>query len=80
MRGTTSRIQEEIGEGIVPAYIIKVETDVAMSTKALARLEDVVYDVIVDEFDGSTGLAWITNEEGKVECAGGVTDVYAVYN
>lgn len=61
----------------MPKYVVKIETDVIIP---LDQLEDVVYDAVVDKFGGdATGLRWITNEEDKVECAGGVTDVLAEY-
>lgn len=55
----------------MPGYWIRVETNVTLDTSGLERLEDVVYDTLVDEFGASTE----TYDEGI-----GVTDVDASFN
>ena len=55
----------------MPDYLIKITTDVVLDTAGLERIEDVVYDVLVDEFGGST--------ETTAEDIG-ITDVQTVFN
>lgn len=65
----------------MPDYLIRVRTDAILDRKGLDRLEDVVYDIIVDDFGGNpTGFLWVTTEDETVECSGGVTDVEATFN
>jgi len=63
----------------MPGYTIKVRTEVALSKKDLDRLEDVVYDELVDKMGAPTTEKPAEFIDGKFVRVGGVTDVQATY-
>jgi hypothetical protein len=55
----------------MPAYQVRIETDVVLDQASLDRIEDVVYDVLTLEKGASTAV----DTDGV-----GITDVQTVYN
>lgn len=63
----------------MPEYVVKVSTPIILDREDLDRLEDVVYDVVVDEFKSPVGVD-LEFVDGKFTNVGGIPDVEAVYN